>query len=55
MKVVLRTLMQQFRIATTDEPGERSQRRGIGWIPKDGAKVVLEERMRASGAAPAPV
>jgi len=55
MKVVLRTLMQQFRIATTEEPGERSQRRGIGWIPKDGAKVVLEERMRASGAAPAPV
>ncbi len=55
MKVVLRTLMQQFRFATTDKPGERSRRRGIGWIPGDGAKVVLEERMRSSGAAPAPV
>jgi cytochrome P450 len=55
MKVVLRTLMQQFRFATTDQPGERSRRRGIGWIPADGAKVVLEERTKSSDAAPARV
>lgn len=53
MRVVLRTLMQSFRFATTTEPDEKSRRRGIGWIPANGAQVVLQERLAPAGVASA--
>lgn len=45
MKLVIRMLMQQFRFGTTEQSGEKPRRRGIGFIPADGARVVLEERV----------
>jgi len=48
MKLVIRMLMQQFRFATTERPGEKPRRRGIGFIPVNGARVVLEERLPAT-------
>jgi cytochrome P450 family 135 len=51
MKYILRTVMRQFRFARSDEPDERSRRRGIGWIPREGAQVLIRERVPSVEAA----
>jgi len=47
IKVVLRTLALQARLATSNEPDEASTRRGIMLSPKEGARAVLRERVPA--------
>ena len=44
MKVVLRAILDRFHLAPARQGDERTKRRGIGWIPADGAEVVLEKR-----------
>jgi cytochrome P450 len=45
IKTVLRTLAQQARLASSDEPDEAITRRGIMFSPKEGARAVLRERV----------
>ena len=47
IKVVLRVLMQETRLAATDQGDEDLVRRGVGFSPKQGARAVLTERTRA--------
>ncbi len=47
IKVVLRTLALQARLATSHEPDEPITRRGIMFSPKEGARAVLRERVPA--------
>ena len=51
MKYILSTLVQQFRFAPGLEHDEDVHRRGIQWIPKDGCRLVLEERLASPVAA----
>jgi cytochrome P450 len=44
MDVVLRTLLRNMTIQTTDKPGEKSHNRGVAYTPKRGARVVLHHR-----------
>jgi cytochrome P450 len=48
IKVVLRVLMQETRLAATDQRDEDLVRRGVGFSPKQGARAVLTERSRAA-------
>jgi cytochrome P450 len=47
MKLVLRAMLRQFRFAPSNAPGEKSMRRGTSWIPKDGAQMLIAERIPA--------
>ncbi len=51
MKYILSSLVQQFRFAPGLERDEDVHRRGIQWIPKDGCRLVLEERLASPVAA----
>ena len=44
MDVVLRTLLREFEIAPTEEPGESWHSRGVAWAPGDGGVVVVRRR-----------
>jgi cytochrome P450 family 138 len=44
MEVVLRTVLRQFIIETTDAPDEPWHCRGVAYIPKDGGRVVVRRR-----------
>ena len=44
MDVVLRTLLRDFDIATTDEPDEGWHSRGVAWAPKNGGLAVVHRR-----------
>ncbi|HET9167913.1 MAG TPA: cytochrome P450 [Actinospica sp.] len=44
MDVVLRTLLREFEIATTDEPDERWHSRGVAWAPGQGGIAVVRRR-----------
>jgi cytochrome P450 len=44
MDVVLRTLLREFEIATTDEPDERWHSRGVAWAPGRGGLAVVRRR-----------
>ncbi len=44
MDVVLRTVLQHFRIDTDDAPAEKVHHRGIAYTPKDGGRVVVHRR-----------
>ncbi len=46
MDVVLRTILRQFTIETTTEPGERWHSRGVAFTPKDGGRIVVRRRRR---------
>ncbi len=52
MNVVLRTLLRDFRVEPTDEPGERWHSRGVANAPRKGGEVVVRRRTTRS---PAPV
>jgi cytochrome P450 len=45
MKVVIRMLMRQFRFRTTEQSGEQAKRKAINFMPGDGARVVIDERL----------
>jgi len=44
MDVVLRTLLHDFEMASTDEPDERWHSRGVAWAPADGGMAVVRRR-----------
>jgi cytochrome P450 len=48
MDVVLRTLLREFEIATTDEPDERWHSRGVAWAPGRGGLAVVRRRHATS-------
>jgi cytochrome P450 family 135 len=45
MKLVIRMLMRQFRFRTTEQSGEKAKRKAINFMPGDGARVVIDERV----------
>jgi cytochrome P450 len=51
LKVVLRTLALQTRLAPTEQRDEEIRRRAVGFDPSRGARVVLQERVPADGGA----
>ena len=44
MDVVLRTVLRNFTIETTNAPGEKMHSRGVAYTPKDGGKIVVRRR-----------
>jgi cytochrome P450 len=44
MDVVLRTVLQQFTIETTTDPGEQWHARGVAFTPKRGGRIVVHPR-----------
>jgi cytochrome P450 len=44
MDVVLRTVLRNFTIETTTDPGERWHCRGVAYTPKNGGRVVVRRR-----------
>jgi cytochrome P450 family 138 len=44
MDIVLRIVLRHFVIETTDAPGESWHSRGVAFVPKDGARVVVRRR-----------
>ena len=42
--VVLRTLLRNFELATTSEPGERESFRGVAFAPSKGGVAVVRRR-----------
>ncbi|MCV7090654.1 cytochrome P450 [Mycobacterium interjectum] len=44
MDVVLRTVLRNFTIETTTEPGERCHNRGVAFTPKDGGRIMVHRR-----------
>jgi hypothetical protein len=44
MDVVLRTVLRNFIIETTNAPGEKLHSRGVAYTPKDGGKIVVRRR-----------
>ncbi|HET7073752.1 MAG TPA: cytochrome P450 [Mycobacterium sp.] len=44
MDVVLRTVLRNFTIETTTDPGERWHCRGVAYTPKNGGRVVVRPR-----------
>ncbi|GLE53295.1 putative cytochrome P450 138 [Mycobacterium montefiorense] len=44
MDVVLRTVLRDFTIETTEEPDEHWHCRGVAFTPKDGGRVVVRRR-----------
>jgi cytochrome P450 len=51
MRYVLRTLVRDFRFAPAVRRDEGVNRRGIQWIPKQGCRLILEERLASPVAA----
>lgn len=51
MKVVLRAILQQFRITPAEQGDEGVRRLGVQFSPSRGARVVLEERLPAAATA----
>jgi cytochrome P450 len=45
MKTVLHTIFEQLRLAPTDRPDEKIKRVGVGFAPKDGARITIQERI----------
>jgi hypothetical protein len=48
MDVVLRTLLREFEIASTDEAGEGWHSRGVAWAPERGGLAVVRRRTMAA-------
>jgi cytochrome P450 len=48
LRHVLRRALRELDFATTDQPPERNRRRGIAWVPGDGARVVIQGRNRSA-------
>jgi cytochrome P450 len=44
MDVVLRTVLQHFRLDATTDPGEKVHSRGVAFTPKRGGRIVLYRR-----------
>jgi cytochrome P450 len=44
MDVVLRTVLLNFSIETTTDPGEKWHARGVAFTPKDGGRIVVHRR-----------
>ncbi len=44
MNVVLRTVLWHLTIQTTTAPGEKLQAGGLGYLPKDGGRIVARRR-----------
>ena len=44
MNVVLRTVLRHLTIQTTTAPGEKLQAGGLGYLPKDGGRIVARRR-----------
>lgn len=44
MDVVLRTVLRQFTIETTNRPGEKWHSRGVAYTPKKGGRVTVRRR-----------
>jgi cytochrome P450 family 135 len=51
IKTVLRTLAVQTRLAPADPKEEQIRRAGVGFAPSRGGRIILQERMPASGTA----
>ena len=51
MKIVLRTILQQFRLEPAEQEDEEIRRLGVQFSAARGARVVLEERLPAPAAA----
>jgi cytochrome P450 len=49
MDVVLRTLLRDFELQTTDEPAERWHSRGVAWAPERGGQAVVRRRKTTEG------
>jgi cytochrome P450 len=49
MDVVIRTMLRQFELQPTDEPGERQSFRGVAFAPKKGGVAIVRRRRRALG------
>ena len=45
MNVVLRTILRDFTLVPTDEPGERWYSRGVANAPRDGGIAVVHRRV----------
>lgn len=43
---VVQELLRRFEFQTTDAPDEKSRRRGIAWVPDDGATVTIARSTR---------
>jgi len=50
IKVVLRTLALRTRLAPADQKDEQIKRAGVGFSPSRGGRIVIQERVPASGA-----
>jgi cytochrome P450 family 138 len=44
MDVVLRTVLRNFTLDSTTDPGEKVHSRGVAYTPKDGGRIVLHRR-----------
>ncbi len=49
MTVVLRTLLTEFDLRTTDRPGERWRSRGVAYAPARGGRIAVRRRRRPAG------
>jgi hypothetical protein len=47
MNVVLRTLLRDFELSSTYEPGERWHSRGVAYAPAQGGRAIVHRRRRA--------
>ena len=52
MNVALRTILREFEIVTTSEPGEHWHSRGVAFAPKKGGRVRLTRRVLVPQPAP---
>jgi len=52
MDIVLRTLLRNFELATTSEPGERESFRGVAFAPSEGGVAVVRRRALAQAEEP---
>jgi cytochrome P450 family 138 len=44
MDVVLRTVLRNFTLDSTNDPGEKVHSRGVAYTPKDGGRIVVHRR-----------
>ena len=49
LDLVLRTVLRQFTIQTTDAPGEKWHNRGVAFTPKRGGRMVVYRRATPLG------
>jgi cytochrome P450 len=50
MSGVVRTMLREVRLATTDAPGERMRNRGVAYAPHRGGRAVIHRRARKASA-----